>query len=327
MKSWSEVRLSFIEVLWKNRWSLHFIFMPLCWLYYLCHLIKFYLLSRPKKIDAKVICIGNINVGGSGKTPMVIAVHDYMRSIGRNPCIITRGYGANTRQNTPILVDKEQNTAVDVGDESMLLAAYGDTIVCENRYRAAEYAQSLGYDTVIMDDGLQNNTVHKDLSIIMVRPDSIGNGLLLPIGPLREPIRDATRRAGLVCFINEEDSLVKEATEEIPSFVLKEKLITDIEEGTEVILMTSVASPGKVVNTLESNNIHMMQHFAFQDHHNYTKAELERIISLAADMKVKIATTEKDMVKIPHELQSHFNLVRIELLLPANLYFMLKKLF
>ena len=154
-------------------------------------------LTTPFSQAIPVICIGNASLGGEGKTPFAIMLSGLLKQEGLKPCFLTRGYGG--RLSGPILVDPARHSAIDVGDEALLLAARAPTWLARNRVAGANAAATSGADIILMDDGFQNPTLEKAYSILLYSgAATLGNGRVFPAGPLREPVANALARAQLV---------------------------------------------------------------------------------------------------------------------------------
>ena len=173
---------------WRNNSSnpgmMTFFLTPFSWIWTLG--LKHRLNVPSYKVKVPVICIGNINLGGVGKTPAVIAFTEKLKEIGLNPHIVSKGYRG--KLTGPILVS-EKHDSKDVGDEPILLSSFAPTWVSKDRVKGAKEAVENGCDIIILDDGFQNGYLHKDFSVIVVDAKrGFGNERVFPAGPLRESV-------------------------------------------------------------------------------------------------------------------------------------------
>src|SRR5262249_8757271 len=183
----------------RDDWRAHAL-SPLGWLYGASVAWKASR-ARAHRPKAAVVCVGNLTAGGSGKTPVAIAIADMLHARGRKPFFLTRGYGG--RLHGPILVG-DHNAARDVGDEPLLLRRAAPVVVARDRVAGAELALAHGADVIIMDDGHQNFGLVKDLSLVVVDGEAgFGNGYVLPAGPLREPLGQGLSRADAVIIVGD----------------------------------------------------------------------------------------------------------------------------
>lgn len=309
-----------------NSWQ-HFNWVTLCLLplSLIYRLIVFarYLLSKPKKVDIPVICVGNVTVGGAGKTPIVIAICNFLQQGGKKVAILSRGYkGILSKAKEATLV---YNHLVDqVGDEALMLSKIAPTYINKNRFKSAKAAMKGGAEVIIMDDGLQNYTLGKDFSILVI--DSaygLGNLQLLPAGPLRENLNLAIKKSN--CIICTGDQILQLNTK-LPIF--KATMIVKNEaklRDKTYIALCGIASPEKFFATLEHLNINITEKFIFGDHYSYSDKELKIITNLAKKLNLKVITTTKDITKIPVEYHSYMEVVDIEYTLPKDFYELLLK--
>ncbi len=272
--------------------------------------------QKSQKVKIPVICIGNITAGGSGKTPTTIAINKVIteNKLFNNPCFLTRGYGAKNQFTRFISVHEPID---ETGDEPKILLNNSKTIISKNRYEGAKLAQKSGHDIVIMDDGFQNNTVYKDISLLVVDGNTgFGNECTLPAGPLREPIRDGINKANAIILIGDDiNGCLKNIPPEKPIFkaTIKAKL-DEIDLSKEYLAFCGLAHPSKFFGTLNTSNINVIEHKEFADHHPYTQNELNQLIERANKIGAKLITTEKDFVKIPLKFHDKIRTLPIELI-------------
>jgi len=155
-----------------------------------------------------VICVGNITVGGAGKTPTCLALAAALKKQGMHPVFLSRGYGG--REQGPLVVDHTQHSSKDVGDEPLLLAQLATTVIAKDRVAGLKQIETMKHDIVIMDDGLQNAAIEKTFSIcVFDGPFGIGNGFVMPAGPLREPFKAMMSHADAAIIIGEDDKQLR----------------------------------------------------------------------------------------------------------------------
>jgi tetraacyldisaccharide 4'-kinase len=251
---------------------------------------------RPK---AKVVCIGGLTAGGSGKTPVAIAVGKAIAERGMKPVFLTRGYGGRLRG--PLLVDPVRHTAREVGDESLLLSRTESVVLARDRRRGAALADSRGFDVVVMDDGHQNFQLAKDLSIVVVdAADPFGNGRMIPAGPLREPVGEALSRADAVVMLGGR-------TDKLGSFagaILRANMQAPARvdwRGARILAFAGIGRPAKFFEMLRALGADLVDSRAYADHHAYTASEVALLKAAARERKARLMTTEKDFVRMTPE--------------------------
>jgi tetraacyldisaccharide 4'-kinase len=254
-----------------------------------------------------VFCIGNLTVGGAGKTPTAIAVAQMLIAAGKHPMFLSRGYGG--RLAGPVRVDPAVHHATDVGDEPLLLARIAPTIVARDRVAGARLARESGADAIVMDDGFQNPSLTKDLSIVVVDGErGIGNGRVLPAGPLRAPLAAQLAHAQAVLVIGapEGAQTVAVAARARTLPVFHGRLDPDFKAVgaltfRPVLAFAGIGHPDKFFATLAEANIEVRAKQAFPDHHRYTVAEAAELLARAAREGLVPVTTEKDLVRLAGE--------------------------
>lgn len=291
---------------WRSKNGLAHFLYPLSLLYLFAHKVK-EAVAKPYRSDIPVICVGGVVAGGSGKTPVVHALIKIIRenAITQNPVILTRGYGGKLKG--PTLVDLKIHTADDVGDEALLHALHAPTIVSANRASGAKLAQAMDADLIIMDDGLQNSAIHKDVSFLVIDTrQGLGNGYLLPAGPLREPLKDALKKCTAVIQTNGKGDL------HLPKTTLTTSLrVTSHHDKTQnYVAFAGLGNPDKFKMTLQENQFHLAVFKPFADHHPFTAHDIEKLNRDAGGLP--IITTQKDYVRIPPSLRNGIEVLEIE---------------
>jgi tetraacyldisaccharide 4'-kinase len=252
-----------------------------------------------------VVCVGNLTAGGSGKTPIAIAVADMLRARGHKPYFLTRGYGGSERG--PALASRGHSAAV-MGDEALLLARSAPTIVARDRAAGARLAKDKGASVLVMDDGHQNFALHKSLSLVVVDAQTgFGNGFQIPAGPLREPVRQGLGRADAVV-------LVGDGTPDLQGFrgpVLRAHLKADGDAlvGKPVFAFAGIGRPEKFVASLEETGAHVIGSCFFADHHPYTDDEILELKAVAGD--TALVTTEKDFVRLSTKVRENIKVLKV----------------
>jgi tetraacyldisaccharide 4'-kinase len=251
-----------------------------------------------------VICVGNFVAGGAGKTPATLALAARLAAMGERPFALSRGYGG--RLAGPAVVDPAIHAAADIGDEPLLLAGGLPTIVARDRPAGAAQAQSLGASLVLMDDGLQNPSLHKDLRLAVVDGAvGVGNGLCLPAGPLRAPLAEQLGQVDAVIVIGDgrAGEAVAVQAEAARVAVLRARLMVSQElearlAGTRVLAASGIGRPEKFAATLREAGAVLVGERRFGDHHAYSPEDAAALIAQAKARDCLVAVTEKDLVKL-----------------------------
>lgn len=275
------------------------------------------------KAPVPVICIGNPTVGGAGKTPVAALIADQLRKLGRDPVILSRGYGAPVKK--PVLVDPEHHRAADVGDEPLAHAHYAATVVSPDRVAGGMRAVRVG-DAIVMDDGFQNPALAKDLSLlVMDTAYGLGNGLPIPAGPMRMPLGDQLIRANALILIGKGDraELAERTAEVMGVPVLRAELVPEADVaarlfGQRVVAFAGIGRPEKFFDTLEGLGARLAEARAFADHHPYTPEEAEELMSLARREEAMLVTTEKDMMRLEGGPEPLARLAAESIMLPVR---------
>jgi tetraacyldisaccharide 4'-kinase len=299
-KFWHEITLVAIMLL------------PLSLIYYVVFLLK-KITAKPYKSKIPVICIGNVNVGGVGKTQVALLINNILQQKNIKCCFITRGYGGNYKE--AVRVDLQTHDAKHVGDEAIMLAKYANVYVGHSRACAAKLAEKDQMQVIIMDDGLQNFSITKDFNILVVDGNiGFGNGLLLPAGMLRQSINSVLNDINLAIIIGNDSSNNKKLLKgcNILNASIQTQQIINIKDR-RLIAFAAIAYPQKFYQTITELGAHLIETHDFADHYLYNINDLDKLQIIAKQHQAELITTEKDYVKIPKDYQEKIICLKVQL--------------
>jgi tetraacyldisaccharide 4'-kinase len=307
------------------------ILLPVSLVYYtFAKLIWIYRLFCRFSSKTPVICVGGILAGGVGKTPIV-------REIARrfNAPVVMRGYrGKNKKSGMPV---KYADLAVDVGDEAKMLVESGATVYVGNRRQNTEainYSANVSeIDAIVMDDGFQNPGVKKDVSLVVFDESvGIGNGLLLPAGPLRETVRSGIGRCDAVLIVQGGDGLVNTLSVIRTAKRLKKPVFFARKEMNakgffgKYVAFAGIGYPSKFFDDIRAvPSIRIVEKIPFPDHHYYNKNDIVRLFRAAKKYEARLVCTEKDWVKLPRNIKAKVRYVPLQITIQPNFYAWLEK--
>jgi tetraacyldisaccharide 4'-kinase len=271
---------------------------PLAWAY---GKIAEQRLTRPGgRIGLPVLCIGNLTHGGTGKSPTAMAVARLLIAAGERPFLLSRGYGGALAG--PVAVDPQRHGAAEVGDEPLLLARVAPTIVARDRVAGAQAARAAGASVVVMDDGFQNPSLEKDLSIVVVDARrGIGNGGVFPAGPLRAPLAAQLARAHALLLIGPAQNAARFASGEIPMFhamLAPDRGTLAALAGRQVLAFAGIGDPEKFFATLSAAGITIADKESYPDHHRFNGVDAAALLARAKRGGLALVTTEKDFARL-----------------------------
>ena len=285
---------------------------------------------RPK---VPVISVGNLNVGGTGKTPTVIALAE--RLSVRRVHVVSRGHGGELPG--PLRVETSKHTAQQVGDEPLLLAAFASTWISRDRAAGVALAEDAGADVILLDDGHQNPAVPKALSLVVVDAHAgFGNGRVLPAGPLREPVEAGLGRADLLLSIGDSSAQQRFRSTwghavTIPHLTGELKPLQTGMDWTDqkVLAFAGIGHPEKFFRTVRSTGADLVRTEPLDDHQPLTDALMNRLEREAAALDAQLVTTEKDAVRLPRSFRQKVLALPVRLVIhaPADLDDRLERLF
>lgn len=271
--------------------------------------------GRPIRLPIPVICVGNLVAGGVGKTPVVADLAGRLRrDHGLAAAVLSRGYGGRARG--PLRVEAAGHEAADVGDEPLMMARDGLTVwVARDRAAGGRAAVEAGAEVLVMDDGFQNPTLAKDLSLVVVDGGrGFGNGRLIPAGPLREPVPAGLARADAVVVMGQDTvGLGRRLPSRLP--VLRAGLEPGPRSralaGRPVVAFAGIGDPDKVFRMLRQVGARVVAAHPFADHHPYEEADIQPILDEAFALGAAPVTTAKDAARLPPDQRQQVDVVDV----------------
>ena len=298
--------------------------IPLGFIYALSS--KFRMLkSVQKHFDIPIVCIGNLNVGGTGKTPTTISAAQFLIEKGYDVHVVSRGYGGTAKG--PLLINDKEYSASEVGDEALMLSAYAPTWLADKRSAGIKNAISKGADIILLDDGFQDPSFYKDLSILTVNANKgFGNKRCIPAGPLRETLSSGLQRADFLISIGAEPSQknfkkIYKRDINLPVGIANlEVLKTGISwKNMKVMAFAGIAHPENFFDTLRAQGADIVSCQALTDHQKLSSTIMKRLIEGARAENAQLVTTEKDYVRLPKHFRHEVITLPIRIKLNENL--------
>ena len=279
---------------------------PLGWLYGRAAQAR-YQRALPYRSRYPVICIGNFTAGGTGKTPMALGVASILRDLGRTPVFLSRGYGGTL--NGPIFIDATRHTAASVGDEPLLLAQSAPAVVARDRAAGAQFIEraAVSGTVIVMDDGLQNPSLVKDLTIAVIDGQrGLGNLGVIPAGPLRAPLAFQTALANALVINGGNETqhfpglAALRQTYSGPLLAAQTQVAANARplKDKKVVGYAGIANPGRFFRALETQGAIVCDRMAFRDHHVFSPTDCERLLTSAAAHGASLITTQKDFARL-----------------------------
>ncbi len=309
----------------------YYLLLPLTFFWRLLLKIKIYW-TISEKMPVPVICVGNLTIGGNGKTPTALKLQKLLENHGYSAHILSKGY--KSRLKGPIRVNPDIHNFMDVGDEPLMMSLHAPTWVARDRRLGIKAACQSGADVVIMDDGFQNNSVKKDFSLLVVDTSvAFGNENIIPAGPLREPIAAGLKRADLLITIGDESNqnefYLKYGTLNFPknfNAVFVQRAGNINLKGKKVIAVAGIGHPEKFFQFIRQLGAELYQARPFPNHKAFSQKSLEELKARSLQENVYLVTTEKDFVRLPLKYRPLFKVLEIELAICDEKLFLRKVL-
>jgi tetraacyldisaccharide 4'-kinase len=267
---------------------------------------------KPRGTDVPVICVGNLELGGTGKTPTVRLLSAWFAEHDVRTGVLSRGYGGSLSGSAPVLIDPAIHTAAEVGDEPLLHAMNGPVVISPDRAAGAALLRD-HCDVILMDDGHQNQSLIKDLSLVVTRAsEGFGNGAVFPAGPLRETIAEGLARANAIVAIGGGILDRRLSYSGLP--LIRARLQTQtVLEGQRVFGFCGIGKPEGFRQTLKETHAEIVGFRSFSDHHPFTRDELQGLVEQAKEVDAHLVTTEKDAVRLPSDFKARVMTISVEL--------------
>ena len=301
---------------WSHRGPPALALLPLTPLWWLAGTMR-KAFATPYHAPIPVICVGNLTAGGVGKTPLVAWLFDRLAERGLQPAILSRGYGGSAAG--PLWVDPAEHDAGICGDEPLMLADRRDVMVAHDRARGARMIAERGrHDLIIMDDGMQNPYLAHDLEIgVFDGSNGVGNGWLMPAGPLRVPLSAGLAQLDLA-VINGDDETglagrIPEAVERYEARLHPEKSVIESLEGTPLLAFAGIGRPKRFFASLEAAGGQIAKKLSFADHHPYSQHDLMQILEDAQRHGAEMITTQKDWMRLPPDWRARVAMLPVTL--------------
>nr|Q07T97.1 RecName: Full=Tetraacyldisaccharide 4'-kinase; AltName: Full=Lipid A 4'-kinase [Rhodopseudomonas palustris BisA53] len=292
---------------WRRRSLLSLLLMPLAALY---GAIAASRMRKPgRSIAVPVICVGNYHGGGAGKTPTTLTLVALLRELDETPVVLSRGYGGSL--NGPVEVDPDRHSAAEVGDEPLMMARSVPVVVAKDRVAGATLAMSRRASVIVMDDGFQNPALAKDVSLIVIDARrGIGNGRVIPSGPLRAPLPLQCERTDALLIIGAGSAadpvaarLKSKGVPTLRGHLAPDPACVEALRGRAVLAFAGIGDPERFFATLRASGIEVAAERPFPDHHPYSGDDVAALLDRARRDGLTLVTTEKDLARLGDQPQ------------------------
>lgn len=300
---------------WRKKSLISLILLPMGEIYWIMSNIA-WKLKTPRQVEGvKVVCVGNLTLGGAGKTPTAIAIGKALKAKSINFAYLSSGYKGAAVDFCEVKIDSDHEF---VGDEPILLSEVAPTFVCKDRYAALKRLKDLGYELVILDDGMQNNSVKKDFLLTVVDGKSkFGNGFLFPAGPLRQTIRSGLRMADSIVVVGEVDEYLMKKIEKCKALDKLTRVATSSPDakkykGKKLFAFCGLGYPEKFFSFLTELGLDVVRRKSFFDHYNYKNSDLDSLLERAKKEGLELVTTKKDWIKFSEKYRKEISFLGID---------------
>ena len=300
-----------MQKIWKSKNFLNLLLFPFSILYSLCFLI-YKLSNKEKKCNIPVLCVGNITLGGAGKTPTVIEIRKILTKSFKKIFVLTRGYKGTAKG--PLIVSKDHSFH-EVGEESLLHSHFGLTCVSKKKFLGAKFCEAQGGKLIIMDDGLQSIDIKKDCKVLVIDSEyGFGNKNIFPSGPLREPINSGIKNCDLILVIGNNSNIFEENM--IPKqkvFMAKKEISIESCKNKNLFVFSALGNNTNFHNSLLHSGFTIKRIKSFSDHYIFKKNDILSILNVAKKENLTVVCTKKDYIKVPEEFRNKIKPVNLNL--------------
>ena len=300
-----------MQKIWKSKNILSLLLFPFSILYYLCFII-YKISNKEKKCNIPVLCVGNITLGGAGKTPTVIEMRQILTKNFKKIFVLTRGYKGTAKG--PLIVSKDHSFH-EVGEESLLHSYFGLTCVSKKKFLGAKFCEAQGGKLIIMDDGLQSIDIKKDCKVLVIDSDyGFGNKNIFPSGPLRETISSGIKNCDLILIIGNNSNILKKNM--IPKqkvFMAKKEISIESCKNKNLFVFSALGNNTNFHNSLLHSGFTIKRTKSFSDHYIFKKNDILSILNLAKKENLTVVCTKKDYIKVPEEFKNKITPVNLNL--------------
>ena len=300
-----------MQKIWKSKNFLNLLLFPFSILYYLCFII-YKISNKEKKCNIPVLCVGNITLGGAGKTPTVIEMRQILTKNFKKIFVLTRGYKGTAKG--PLIVSKDHSFH-EVGEESLLHSHFGLTCVSKKKFSGAKFCEAQGGKLIIMDDGLQSIDIKKNCKVLVIDSDyGFGNKNIFPSGPLREPISSGIKNCDLILIIgNNSNIFEKNMIPKQKVFMAKKEISIESCKNKNLFVFSALGNNTNFHNSLLHSGFTIKRTKSFSDHYIFKKNDILSILNVAKKENLTVVCTKKDYIKVPEEFKNKIKPVNLNL--------------
>ena len=300
-----------MQKIWKSNNFLNLLLFPFSLLYYLCFVI-YKISNKEKKCNIPVLCVGNITLGGAGKTPTVIEMRQILTKNFKKIFVLTRGYKGTAKG--PLIVSKDHSFH-EVGEESLLHSHFGLTCVSKKKILGAKFCEAQGGKLIIMDDGLQSIDIKKDCKVLVIDSDyGFGNKNIFPSGPLREPINNGIKNCDLILIIgNNSNIFEKNMIPKQKVFMAKKEVLIESCKNKNLFVFSALGNNTNFHNSLLHSGFTIKRTKSFSDHYIFKNNDILSILNVAKKENLTVVCTKKDYIKVPEEFKNKIKPVNLNL--------------